>query len=149
MMQESLSLVKAELERLSLQQKLLQANESAELQAGIDIKKLDASVKKNTALIKKFRNITEGNAASLLDDIARTNQSKVRHKASIELQHMPSVACLHNRLPGGPGIFFFKLPVLSVAWQCDDPAACCVAASCTLQSDVCLPLSSTSCWAFS
>ena len=99
MTQQSLPLVKAELERLSLQQKLLQANESAELQAGNDIKKLDASVKKNTALIKKLRNITEGNAASLLDDIARTNQSKVRHEASIKLQHMPSVAWLHFTLP--------------------------------------------------
>lgn len=83
MMQASLQLVKAEFERLSLQQKLLQANENAELQAGNDIKKLDASVKKNTALIKKLRNITEDNVSSLLDDIARTNQSKVRHMAAI------------------------------------------------------------------
>ena len=99
MMQASLQLVKAECERLSLQRKLLQANENAELQAGHDIKKLDASVKKNTALIKKLRNITEDNAASLLDDVARTNQSKVRHMAcnTCHQQHGCILGC---RSPG-------------------------------------------------
>jgi hypothetical protein len=99
MMQASLQLVKTELERLLLQQKLLQANEDAQLQAGTDIKRLDASVKKNTALIKKLRNITEDNAVSLLDDIARTNQAKVHH-----MQDMPFIALLFMWLPGPPEI---------------------------------------------
>ena len=77
-MQASLQLVKVEFERLSLQQKLLKENEIAVEQAGTDIRKLDASVKRNTTLIKRLRNITEDSAVSLLDDIARTNQSKVR-----------------------------------------------------------------------
>ena len=76
-MQASLQLVQAELERLSLQQKLLKENEIAGQQTGYDIKKLDASVKRNTTLIKRLRNITEDSVVSLLDDIARTNQSKV------------------------------------------------------------------------
>lgn len=72
----SAQLVRAELERLNLQHKLLRQNEKDEL-SELDLKKLDASVKRNTALIKRLRNITEDSAASLLDDIARTNQSKV------------------------------------------------------------------------
>lgn len=76
-MQASLQLVKNEVERLSLQQKLLKENESVGQHLGTDVKKLDASVKRNTTLIKRLRNITEESAALLLDDIARTNQSKV------------------------------------------------------------------------
>ena len=78
-MQSSIQIIQAELERLSLQQRLLQENEIAVQQTGNDIKKLDASVKRNTTLIKRLRNITEDSAASLLDDIARTNQSKVQY----------------------------------------------------------------------
>lgn len=76
-MQPSSQLVHAELGRLSLQQTLIRENEGAGQQTGNDIKKLDASVKRNTTLIKRLRNITEDSANSLLDDIARTNQSKV------------------------------------------------------------------------
>jgi regulator of nonsense transcripts 2 len=42
-----------------------------------DLRKLDASVKRNTALIKKLRGISEESRAGLLEDILRTNQSKV------------------------------------------------------------------------
>ena len=76
-MQMSLQLVQAELERLALQRTLLKENATPGQQTGSDIKKLDASVKKNTTLIKRLRNITEDSAASLLEDVARTNQSKV------------------------------------------------------------------------
>lgn len=79
-MQHSLQLVQADLERLSLQRKLLNENATPGQQTASDIKKLDASVKKNTTLIKRLRNITEDSAASLLEDIARTNQSKVLNK---------------------------------------------------------------------
>ena len=76
-MQASLQTVRAELERLSRQQQLLKENGIAGQLYDADIKKLDASVKRNTSLIKKLRNITEDNAASLLEEIARTMQSKV------------------------------------------------------------------------
>ncbi len=76
-MQASLQTVRAELERLSRQRQLLRENQHAGQLYDADIKKLDASVKRNTSLIKKLRNITEDNAASLLEEIARTMQSKV------------------------------------------------------------------------
>jgi len=41
------------------------------------LKKLDSSVKRNTALIKKVRQVNEDTREGLLDDIRRTNQSKV------------------------------------------------------------------------
>ncbi len=41
------------------------------------LKKLDSSVKRNTALIKKIRQVNEDTKEGLLDDIRRTNQSKV------------------------------------------------------------------------
>ena len=41
------------------------------------MKQLDSSVKRNTALVKKLRQLTEESCASLLDDIGKVNQSKV------------------------------------------------------------------------
>ena len=84
-MQAALQTVRAELERLSRQQKLLKENENAGELYDADIKKLDASVKRNTSLIKKLRNITEDNVASLLEEIARTMQSKVHLHAMSRL----------------------------------------------------------------
>ena len=49
---------------------------------GDDMKALDSSVKRNTALVKKLRQLTEESASSLMDDIVKTNQSKVRPVAS-------------------------------------------------------------------
>ena len=88
-MQPSSQLVHAELERLSLQQTLIKQNEVAGQQTGNDIKKLDASVKRNTTLIKRLRNITEDSVVSLLDDIARTNQSKVIDKKMDQIAATP------------------------------------------------------------
>jgi hypothetical protein len=46
--------------------------------AGEDsLKKLDSSMKRNTALIRKLRALSEESRQSVLDDIAKTNQSKV------------------------------------------------------------------------
>ncbi len=42
-----------------------------------DLRKLDASVKRNTALIKRLRSVSEESKAGLLEEISRTNQSKV------------------------------------------------------------------------
>ena len=88
-MQASLQTIRAELERLSRQKKLLKENETAGQLYDADIKKLDASVKRNTSLIKKLRNITEDNAASLLEEIARTMQSKVYLHAENHLDLLP------------------------------------------------------------
>lgn len=42
-----------------------------------DLRKLDSSVKRNTALIKRLRQLSGDAAGTILEDIARTNQSKV------------------------------------------------------------------------
>ena len=42
-----------------------------------DFRKLDSSVKRNTALIKKLRLVNKETKEALLDEIRRTNQSKV------------------------------------------------------------------------
>ena len=41
------------------------------------LKKLDSGIKKNTALIKKIRLVNEDTREGLLDEMRRTNQSKV------------------------------------------------------------------------
>lgn len=43
-----------------------------------DLKRLDSSVKRNSALVKKLRQLTEEGCAGVLKDVANTNQSKVR-----------------------------------------------------------------------
>ena len=48
------------------------------------MKALDSSVKRNTAVVKKLRQLTEESASSLMDDIVKTNQSKVRPLVSSE-----------------------------------------------------------------
>jgi hypothetical protein len=63
--------------RLQQQRNLRKANLEAVPPLESDLRKLDASVKRNTALIKKLRSISEESKASLLEDILRTNQIKV------------------------------------------------------------------------
>lgn len=42
-----------------------------------ELRKLDSSVKRNTALIKKLKLVNEDNRVALMDEIRRSNQSKV------------------------------------------------------------------------
>lgn len=42
------------------------------------LKKLDSSMKRNTALLRKLKQLGEDGRKALLDDIAKTNQAKVR-----------------------------------------------------------------------
>jgi hypothetical protein len=42
------------------------------------MKQLDSSIKRNAALVKKLQKLTEESCGSLLDEIAKVNQSKVR-----------------------------------------------------------------------
>ena len=44
----------------------------------VDLRKLDSSVKRNSALVKKLRQVGDESRQTLLEDIAKTNQSKVR-----------------------------------------------------------------------
>lgn len=41
------------------------------------LKSLDSSMKKNAALVRKLKQLNEGNADSIVNDIKKTNQSKV------------------------------------------------------------------------
>lgn len=41
-----------------------------------ELKKLDSSVKRNTALVKKLKSTSEDTKDSLLEEIRKTNQSK-------------------------------------------------------------------------
>ncbi|KAL6779603.1 UPF2 [Auxenochlorella protothecoides x Auxenochlorella symbiontica] len=71
---------------------------------------LDSSMKRNTALTRKLRTLTEETRASVLEDAARTNQSKYVAEAAAALVEAPQkardvapaaeVACaLHRRYP--------------------------------------------------
>lgn len=49
--------------------------------AGEDaLKKLDSSMKRNSAVIRKLRTLSEESHRGVLDDIGKTNQSKVRRR---------------------------------------------------------------------
>jgi len=54
-----------------------------------ELKKLDSSMKRNTALIRKLKLITEETKNGILDDIAKTNQSKYVAEASAALLETP------------------------------------------------------------
>ncbi len=55
------------------------ARPTGTLVAGEDeLKQLDSSIKRNSALTKKLKQLTEDNKQAILDDIRKTNQSKVR-----------------------------------------------------------------------
>lgn len=42
------------------------------------LSKLDSSIKKNAAFVKRLRQLTEGSKAGLLSDVSKLNLSKVR-----------------------------------------------------------------------
>lgn len=53
------------------------------------LKKLDSSVKRNTALVKKLRQVTEENKDAILDDIRKVNQTKYVSEAVASLAEAP------------------------------------------------------------
>eukprot|EP00884_Botryococcus_braunii_P019012 jgi/Botrbrau1/5795/Bobra.0155s0018.1 len=82
--QEQLCLIRSarialESSRASLEQRrnIRSSNCLGRGQGIADLKKLDTSVKRNTALVKKLRQIGEDGLDSLLKDVKATNQSKV------------------------------------------------------------------------
>lgn len=75
-----------------------------------DSKSLDSSVKRNSALIKKLRQLSEESKESLLSDIQKTNQSKYVTEAvaaitdaslkSKDINAAVQICCaLHQRYP--------------------------------------------------
>ena len=76
----------------------------------LDPKALDSSVKRNSALIKKLRQLSEESKESLLSDIQKTNQSKYVSEAvaaitdaslkSKDIHAAVQICCaLHQRYP--------------------------------------------------
>ena len=76
-MQAARILVHEEVQRLREQRETRERNVDALPLTDSDLRKLDASVKRNTALIKRLRSLSEESKAGLLEEITRTNQSKV------------------------------------------------------------------------
>jgi len=72
--------VRAASNALRTRRELRESNLQPERPTETQLKALDASVKRNTALVRRLRTIGNGGAA-LLDDIRRTNQSKARSTA--------------------------------------------------------------------
>lgn len=54
-----------------------------------EMKRLDSSVKRNTALIKKLRQVTEDNYKGILEDIRKVNQSKYVSEAVAAIAEAP------------------------------------------------------------
>ena len=81
-LQAAVRTLEGERHKLEQQRRLRQSNLDAVPPLESDLRKLDASVKRNTALIKKLRGINEEFKAGLLEDILRTNQSKVTSRPS-------------------------------------------------------------------
>ena len=91
--------------------KLSLPQEAGCLAAGsFDPKSLDSSVKRNSALIKKLRQLSEESKESLLSDIQKTNQSKYVSEAvaaitdaslkSKDISAAVQICCaLHQRYP--------------------------------------------------
>lgn len=52
------------------------------------LKSLDSSMKKNAALVRKLKQLNEGNADSIVNDIKKTNQSKVCFQSYSERMQM-------------------------------------------------------------
>ena len=76
----------------------------------LDSKSLDSSVKRNSALIKKLRQLSDESKESLLSDIQKTNQSKYVSEAvaaiteaslkSKDINAAVQICCaLHQRYP--------------------------------------------------
>ncbi|KAK9907680.1 hypothetical protein WJX75_008040 [Coccomyxa subellipsoidea] len=77
--------VHEEVQRLREQRETRERNLDALPLTDSDLRKLDASVKRNTALIKRLRSLSEESKAGLLEEITRTNQSKYVSEAVIAI----------------------------------------------------------------
>ncbi|KAL4437467.1 hypothetical protein ABPG77_003448 [Micractinium sp. CCAP 211/92] len=95
-------------EALERRQQLRELNLAPERPGEADLKKLDSSMKRNSALIRKLRTLSEESRAALLDDIAKTNQSKYVSEvvgaiaeAPLKLRDVPAAlavcSALHQR----------------------------------------------------
>ncbi|KAK9806738.1 hypothetical protein WJX72_000988 [[Myrmecia] bisecta] len=100
-----------------------------------ELKQPDSSVKRNTALVKKLRLITEDARAALLEDIYRVNQSKYVSEAvvavaegSLKIKDVPAAlevcSALHQRYAEfGSGLAAELARTLCAAIKDDEPSS--------------------------
>ncbi|KAK9809827.1 hypothetical protein WJX73_010709 [Symbiochloris irregularis] len=81
-LQEAAERYKSQAEALSQKRRAREANLGTHRPGEADLRKFDSSVKRNTALVKRLRQLSEDTAGSILEDVARTNQSKYISEAA-------------------------------------------------------------------
>lgn len=74
---------------LAQQRQLREANLQPKRPSEADLRSLDSSLKRNTALIKKIKVLSEDSKKALLDDIAKVNQSKYVSEAVAAIAEAP------------------------------------------------------------
>ena len=88
-LQEVIERLREATESLKVRRTLRVANLTPTRPTEDALKKLDSSMKKNTTLIRKLKQLTEDNSKSILDDIAKTNQSKYVSEAVAAVVEAP------------------------------------------------------------
>ncbi|KXZ44964.1 hypothetical protein GPECTOR_60g742 [Gonium pectorale] len=74
---------------LEAQRLLRESNLNAVRPSEDELKQLDSSIKRNSALTKKLKQLTEDNKQTIIDDIRKTNQSKYVSEAVSALADAP------------------------------------------------------------
>ncbi|KAG2482394.1 hypothetical protein HYH03_018672 [Edaphochlamys debaryana] len=88
-LQEVASQVAAARKQLEAQRALREGNLNVTRPSEDDLKQLDSSIKRNSALTKKLKQLTEENKQGILDDIRKTNQSKYVSEAVSAIAEAP------------------------------------------------------------
>ena len=88
-MQEAIEQLKEATAILNVRRTLREANLSPVRPNEEVLKKLDSSMKRNTGLIRKLKQLGEDSSKSILDDIAKTNQSKYVSEAVVAVAEAP------------------------------------------------------------
>jgi regulator of nonsense transcripts 2 len=76
-MVDQLTTLKEAVTALRNKRELYEANTSAVRPSEDVLRKLDSSMKRNTALLRKLKQLSEDSKQSILLDVTKTNQSKV------------------------------------------------------------------------
>ena len=84
---------------LAEQRSLREANMNPDRPDEAALRKLDASVKRNTVLTKKLRAVTEESKTGLLEEIQRTNQAKVSCAGSNTARLSFRTRCMRGAQP--------------------------------------------------
>jgi regulator of nonsense transcripts 2 len=74
---------------LAQQRQLRESNLQPKRPSEADLRSLESSIKRNTALIKKLKALSEDSKKALLDDVAKVNQSKYVSEAVAAIAEVP------------------------------------------------------------